>query len=232
MSTLDRYAADTSRPTLRQAGRDVARRVLLPAVGLWAAIAAVGLLIVGPLGSLPGEVSINRALEAGRTPAWNSITSVFTHVGGTQLIIAAALIVVALVWWRTKQWWFAVVPLVAISIQSTVFVTAAALVARERPDVERLDDAPPTSSFPSGHVGATTAFYLVLAALCQRISHPVLRWAATFFCVAMPVLVAYSRLYRGMHHLTDVVVGLLNGIVCAWLAWHYLRREGSSQTRA
>ena len=42
---------------------------------------------------------------------------------------------------------------------------------------------------------------------------------------APPTLVAYARLYRGMHHLTDVLVGFLNGIVFAFLAWNYLRRR-------
>jgi membrane-associated phospholipid phosphatase len=30
-----------------------------------------------------------------------------------------------------------------------------------------------------------------------------------------------------MHHLTDVLVGFLNGIVCAILAWGYLRRRSA-----
>jgi undecaprenyl-diphosphatase len=34
-----------------------------------------------------------------------------------------------------------------------------------------------------------------------------------------------------MHHLTDVVVGVANGVVCAWLAWHYLRRREPRTSR-
>ncbi|HQV92774.1 MAG TPA: phosphatase PAP2 family protein, partial [Phycicoccus sp.] len=34
-----------------------------------------------------------------------------------------------------------------------------------------------------------------------------------------------ARLYRGMHHISDVTVGMINGIVSALLAWHYLRRR-------
>ena len=65
--------------------------------------------------------------------------------------------------WRTKQWWVAVIPALAISLQATVFVIAANLVNRPRPDVERLDPAPPTSSYPSGHTGASFALYLTFA---------------------------------------------------------------------
>ena len=91
MSFLRRYIDDPSRPTVAQAGVDLSRRTLLPAMALWAAIVAVGLLLVGPLGSLPDEVGINRALEVARTPLWNTLTSVSSHVGGTQLVVVAAL---------------------------------------------------------------------------------------------------------------------------------------------
>jgi membrane-associated phospholipid phosphatase len=132
---------------------------------------------------------------------------------------------VGLIWFLTKQWWVAVVPAIAIAVQATVFVLATAVTGRDRPEVEHLDPAPPTSSYPSGHVGASTALYFTLAAMCQRIANPVLRWVLTVACLVIPFLVAYARLYRGMHHLSDVLVGFLNGLTCAILAWLYLRRS-------
>jgi undecaprenyl-diphosphatase len=45
-------------------------------------------------------------------------------------------------------------------------------------------------------------------------------------CLLVPLLVAFSRLYRGMHHVTDIGAGFLNGITCAFLAyWWYDSRE-------
>lgn len=236
MSFVHRYAQDTSRPTLRSAGGDLARRALAPAVGLWAVIVGLGTLIRGPLDDLPAEDALNAELAADRTPVMDQLTALWSNIGATLFLITTCLVVIALVWWRTREWWFAVVPGIAVSVQAAVFVTAAAVVGRERPSVEKLDEAPPTSSFPSGHVGASTAFYLTLALLSRRIANPTLRWLATALCLLVPVLVAYARLYRGMHHLTDVLVGILNGVVCAGLAWHYLRRRerrtGSTRDRA
>ena len=100
---------------------------------------------------------------------------------------------------------------------------ATQVVGRPRPDVPHLDPAPPTSSYPSGHVGASTALYLSLALLAQRIPHPALRRVLTALCLLIPLLVLYARLYRGMHHLSDVLVGLVNGVVCATLAWGWLK---------
>lgn len=225
MSFVRRYDDDASAPTVREARHDLVHRTVVPALALWAVIVGLGLTIVGPLHPLPGEAELSERLVAGRTPAMDAITSVWSNIGATFFIISACVVVVALLWWRTKQWWLAVVPAIAISVQSSVFVTAAAVVGRTRPEVEHLDAAPPTSSFPSGHVGASTAFYLTLALLSRRIRNPVLRWAATIACLAVPLLVAYARMYRGMHHPSDVVVGMFNGAVCAVLAWRYLRRE-------
>jgi undecaprenyl-diphosphatase len=50
------------------------------------------------------------------------------------------------------------------------------------------------------------------------------RVLVTVVCVLVPFAVGYSRLYRGMHNLTDVAAGMLNGAVCAGLGYHYLRR--------
>ena len=232
MGFLHRWERDASRPTVRAALSDFARRALLPVVPLWALVVGTGLLIVGPLHSLPEEDAVNEAFVPERTPLLNTVTSVLSNIGGTLFIIGACLLAIVLLWWRTGQWWLAVVPGIAVALQALVFITSSAVVGRGRPDVEPLDVAPPTSSYPSGHTGASTAFYLTMAMLAQRIRRPALRRAATTACVLVPMLVATARLYRGMHSPTDVAVGFLNGIACALIAWHYLRRDRRAQREA
>jgi PAP2 superfamily. len=51
-------------------------------------------------------------------------------------------------------------------------------------------------------------------------------------CSVIPFLVAYARLYRGMHHLSDVVVGAINGLICAGLAAHCLAHRRRDTTEA
>lgn len=232
MAFLTRYVDDTSKPTIGEALRDLALRVLLPAVLLWLVIVGIGKLIEGPLGGLQSESVINQDLQAGRSPLWDNITEVWSHIGNTEIVIGVCVVMVGLIWWLTKEWWVAIVPAIAIAVQATVFVLATAVTGRDRPEVPHLDPAPPTSSYPSGHVGASTALYFTLAAMCQRISNPVLRWVLTVVCLVIPFLVAYARLYRGMHHLSDVIVGFLNGLTCAILAWAYLRRSEKRHTFA
>jgi len=224
---LHRYELDTSAPTRKEAWRDFAVRVLLPAVGLWIVVVGVGFLITGPLGGFPREAAVNRWFESVRTPALNSVTAVLSGIGTTEFIIGACVLFVGLFWWRTKQWWLAIVPAQAIAVQAIVFMTAALVVGRERPEVEHLDDSPPTSAYPSGHTGASTAFYVTLAMVAQRIGNPVARAVVTILCLLVPISVGTARLYRGMHSPTDVAMGALNGLVCAFLAWNYLRRDVS-----
>lgn len=225
MAFVSRYVDDQTRPRVGAALGDMARRAVLPALGLWCLIVAGGFLVKGPLGGLTGEDQFNRDVRAAVGARWDELTHWWSTIGNTEIIIGTCVVAVAILWWRTKQWWVAVIPALAISLQATVFVIAANLVNRPRPDVERLDPAPPTSSYPSGHTGASFALYLTFALLAQRIRTPWLRWVVTVACVVIPFLVGYARVYRGMHHLLDVVVGMINGVCCALLAWNYLRRR-------
>ena len=224
---VHRYELDSSRPSVGSALRDFAVRALAPALVLFAAIVGVGFLIMGPLGGLPAENDLSKSVASGRTELMNSVTMVWSHIGNTEIVIGVCVTAVALIWWRTKQWWYAVVPAIAIAIQASVFVAATAIADRPRPTVQHLDPAPPTSSYPSGHMGASTALYLTFALMAQRIETAWLRRLVTAVCVIIPLLVGYARLYRGMHHLLDILVGMVNGIVCALLAWNYLRRRKS-----
>ena len=222
---LDRYANDPSRPTGREVWRDLGVRVGVPAIALLVVVVGIGLLLTGPLADFgERELAVNRWFVEQRTDLLNTLTFVWSQIGTTETVIGICVVVVGVVWWRTHQWWYAIVPAIAIGVQAVVFMVSALVVGRDRPEVEALDVAPPTSSFPSGHSGASTALYVTLAMMMQRVERTWVRVSVTVILLILPMLVVYSRLYRGMHHVSDVVVGVLNGLVCAVLAWNYLRR--------
>jgi undecaprenyl-diphosphatase len=90
-----------------------------------------------------------------------------------------------------------------------MFLTVAAVVKRPRPTVTHLDHRLPTSAYPSGHVAATCCLYIGLAILVIALARGWWRWLFTIPAIALPLLVAGSRMYRGEHHPTDVLASLL-----------------------
>ena len=86
----------------------------------------------------------------------------------TQTAIAVAAVAFLLLRWWLGRWYESWVVVAAIVGELVVFLAVTAAVHRARPAVQRLDVAPPTSSFPSGHTGAAVALYGCLAYLVLR----------------------------------------------------------------
>lgn len=88
------------------------------------------------------------------------------------------------------------------------------LVSRERPFVSTpeilvIGSRPGDASFPSGHAANAFAGASVLA---QRLgAQRVLWWA-------LALLIAYSRIYLGVHYPLDVIGGAMLGFVCGTVA--------------
>lgn len=68
-------------------------------------------------------------------------------------------------------------------------------------------------SFPSGHAMVSTAFYLFIAYLAWRLLRGWRRHAAVGVLLLVVGLIGLSRLYLGVHYLTDVVAGYLAGFL-------------------
>jgi membrane-associated phospholipid phosphatase len=101
-----------------------------------------------------------------------------------------------------------------VSAQALVFLFTTLVIDRERPAVHRMDDSPPTSSFPSGHTSAAVALYVGLAFLLFTMLNRTWAKRLAWLLVLVPVGVALARLYRGMHHPSDVLASFLNGCTC------------------
>jgi len=90
------------------------------------------------------------------------------------------------------------------------------LARRRRPDRPRYQvpiirrvSMPRSTSFPSGHAAAATAFATGVASTLPQISIPL---------GAVAALVAYSRVHTGVHYPADVVAGSVAGTALAQLA--------------
>ncbi len=98
------------------------------------------------------------------------------------------------------------------------------LVVRPRPcdvntSITLLVNHPSGSSFPSGHTcGAFAAFGAIL--FSRRPRSP--RWF-TIVAGILAILIAFSRLYLYVHYPTDVLAGIVIGLVAGWLAVKLVR---------
>lgn len=211
-------------PTLRTASRQLAFRVAIPAVALVAVGLFVGFVVVTPLAAWTGEDRLAVWLQARRTPSLDWLAIVASQIGGVRGNAVICVLAVAVLWLATRQWWIAAMPALALTLHIWIHITTSTLVGRPRPDVEQLDIGQPTASFPSGHMGATTAQLLVVTLIiCHRVKNRAVRILVVGLTCGYLVVLAWSRIYLGMHHPSDVAWGAVNGIACGLMAWHYLR---------
>ena len=136
--------------------------------------------------------------------------------GGVVLpVIVAVAAVIAFV---AKHWRLAGFLVFALAVESASYRTTTLVIHRHRPEVHRLEKLPVEASYPSGHTAASIAVYCGLALLLtSRIKYRTARVAIWIVAILIPVFVAFSRMYRGMHHPLDVAGGVIIGIlaVCA-----------------
>jgi undecaprenyl-diphosphatase len=167
------------------------------------------LLVGGPVDTW--DNSVNRWFVTQRTSSLNSLSSVSSALGATLTVIGIAL-VVSIVLAIGHHWRELGFLLAGLTVEATTALTASTLVNRPRPNVPRLDAAPPTASFPSGHTAAAIVLYvglaIVLTSFVRSTTVRALVWA---LAIVIPIFVGISRLYRGMHHPTDVMGSIVLG---------------------
>ena len=189
--------------------------LLACAVVLTAALVGVGWVlakVVHDDGIGRADAGVSRWLAGERIPDLNDATRYTSEVGGTLTVAALAVVAVAFAALAWRRWREPMLVAVAVAGEVAIFLVVTMLVDRERPPVRHLDEAPPTSSFPSGHTAATIALWGSLAVLAnERARSAVVRNLFLVLAFAVPVLVASSRMYRGMHYLSDVLGGILLG---------------------
>jgi membrane-associated phospholipid phosphatase len=208
------------------AWRDRWRRaaaLLLGGALVYLLLAGAGLLLTRRMADgalVRADRAVSRWFLEHRTPAldrWTHLGSMLSDTNTAIVVTAVAVVVLRL---RMHRWREPIAVVVAILGELFIFVLVTATVHRQRPTISHLDGAPPTSSFPSGHTGAAVALYVGLAILLVRPAtprrvRPAVLLGSGMLCL-IPVVVGVSRIYRGMHFLTDVLARAVAGGL--WLA--------------
>ena len=151
-------------------------------------------------------------------------------LGDWPLHAAAGLLLLGLAWRRGNREWTRIflAMLLALILAGVTGTVIKRSVPRARPSVHT--DArwggPRFSSkyhsFPSGHVGASTAFFGILIFSRRRIG---------LACLPIPILIGISRMYIGAHYLSDVVCAAVLGTVCALIVAQFVSPKSANINR-
>ncbi|MEV0152501.1 phosphatase PAP2 family protein [Micromonospora sp. NPDC050686] len=143
----------------------------------------------------------------------------WSKFGDTHAIMLISLVFCPLVLAIWRRWRPVLFVVLAMFGELSLFLASARAVDRPRPPVENLDGQMPTSSFPSGHIAATICLWTAMAIIVFPRTDRWWRWLFVALAVIMPVGVAVSRMYRGMHHPTDFMGAIL--LSALWLGLLY-----------
>jgi undecaprenyl-diphosphatase len=209
--------------------RSLAPPYVIGVVLVTAVASIVGLLLVHVLDNtaiVRFDVRLADSLEASRTPWLTTLTGIGTFFADPLPVAGFWLLAVVVSAVKLRHWRPPMLFMVAIGGEKLSYLLTTLVVDRPRPEVETVGQVHVTSSYPSGHVGSAISLWaslalFVMTLLSGRLNRRgvvVTTIVGAFFALE----VGYSRLYRGHHFFTDVVMGTAIGAVWVFIGYKYV----------
>jgi len=141
---------------------------------------------------------------------------IFTNFGGVLFTTCFTLLLI--LFGRGKVRFTGLQIAVTLAISQTITYTLKALLSRERPynilkNLNTFDIILRDYSFPSGHTSASFAIATAIGFNMPKLS---------IFAFLIALTIGISRIYLGVHYPTDVVAGIIVGIVSAVITQVFL----------
>ncbi|OGG52726.1 hypothetical protein A3H16_00295 [Candidatus Kaiserbacteria bacterium RIFCSPLOWO2_12_FULL_53_8] len=154
-------------------------------------------------------------------------TNIFIGISelGSTLVVCGLMVCLGLAFaLRRKLSWAAGLVISVIGAGGTTLVLKE-LVQRARPDVFYRAYAETGFSFPSAHAALAAAFYgFCIYLLWKNVPPRLWRILATIVLATLIAAIAFSRLYLGVHYVSDVIGGLIVGGIFVWIGIVVVRR--------
>jgi undecaprenyl-diphosphatase len=198
------------------ASRFPRRGALVAVAGCVAVLVVLGLGVATRFGpQLRLDSAVSRVLYVGddRSAAVNDLLQVLTAPGLT--VFRVAVLVPVLVWLVVRRfWWTAAWVLTAIVLVAPLTTAIKELVGRVRPDFANGGARLESLSFPSGHSSGIATLVTVVLVLTWPLLGRTARRVCLALGIALAVLVGLTRMWLGVHFLSDVLGGWALGV--AW----------------
>lgn len=156
-------------------------------------------------------------------------------------VVAIASVALALYFAVRRRWNDFMLILIGVGGAEIIVPLIKSMVQRHRPILDNPIQVINNYSFPSGHSFMSVVFYGALIYLLFRvIKSSAARVGLVLLAFAIIILVGMSRVYLGVHFVSDVLGGYMGGL--AWLAftittleiferWHEYRAQRSTPRR-
>lgn len=151
------------------------------------------------------------------------LTSMMTFLTNFGDLYIPIIIIVCIFLFIKNKWYGYILSGSYLLSGLVVFITKN-MVARPRP-LEALITIPSSFSFPSGHTLTSIVFYMTLLYLMTENKEPVVKFIFSLLFSFLIVIVAFSRVFLGVHYFSDVIGGLLLGIPCLLCALNIIDKN-------
>jgi undecaprenyl-diphosphatase len=173
------------------------------------------------------DSDIHARARTTRSPGSTAFFTTMTIIG-TPVGLGALVAIVSIALALKRRWRWAAYLVVTTSLGGLVNLQLKAFFARARPEIAEALRSAHGYSFPSGHAMGAAVTFGALAYLALRVL-PRWRWraAALAFACTMIVAIAASRVYLGVHWISDVGAGIAAGLIwvsAATVAYETFRR--------
>jgi undecaprenyl-diphosphatase len=179
-----------------------------------------------------GDADVARWFADRRTEGWNTASLVgswFAETVTVFIVVAIALVALAI----KRAWPQFGLLVVAMCAEGATYVVCTYVISRNRPAVPRLEDLINSDSYPSGHTAAAMALYGSICVIVWSLTRSrAWRTVSMLLAVLAPLIVATSRVYRGMHNVTDVCSGMLIGAGCILVGYVAVRAGSAAAQHA
>jgi len=176
------------------------------------------------------DFRIARLLAYFRSPELTKIFLWITLLGKWQIIIGAAIAVSVILWlWKKRD--YIIYLWLALGADELFNYLGKLTIHRARPDNSVYFEN--SFSFPSGHAMVSVIFYGFLGYLLIRHRKNWKQKVNVFFvCFIVVIAIGFSRLYLGVHYLSDVWGGYLLGLLILATAitfyeWRQFKKDKS-----